>query len=99
LFIPGVNKKCVIPQFDNLTQGNSFDIAKIHHHAVSRIPVALNHLTRQRNFQGIAVSVQMTALTTVIRNTVAGVKLQPTGDTHDGAISGLKQVADCIIAA
>jgi hypothetical protein len=43
--------------------------------------------------------VQVTALATMVRDAMAGVKLQPASNAHDQAISGLKLSADCIIAA
>ena len=81
--IAGIDQKRVIPQVNDFTQGNRFDVTEIHDHAVGRIASTLDDLARQGDFEGVTVPVHVTALAAVIGDAVAGVKFQPASNAHD----------------
>jgi wyosine [tRNA(Phe)-imidazoG37] synthetase (radical SAM superfamily) len=82
---PGVSlpdQKRVVPRFDDVAHGDGLDLGKIHHHAVMRLAGGLDHITSQRDLDGVAMAVQVTALALVVGNAVAGVELEAAGDLH-----------------
>ena len=82
LCIARINKEGVIPQVDEVLLGERFDFGEVHDHAVGRIAGARDDFAGKRDFERIAVPVQVTALALVIRDAVTGVELEAAGDEH-----------------
>src|SRR5690554_866804 len=78
------SEKGMVPRVHNVTLGNGLDVGKIHHHAVGRLAVGLNDFSGEGDFQYVAMTVQVTALTGVIWNPVPGIEFQFAGNTHEG---------------
>ena len=78
-----VHQEGVVPLVDHFTQCNRFDVPEIHDHAIGRVTGFIDHITGEGDFHGVTMPVQVTALAAVIRDAVAGVKLQPASNAHD----------------
>lgn len=80
--IARVNEESMIPAIDQMLLCQPLDLGKVHDHAVNSIAVPMDDVAAKRDFQGIAMPVQVPAMAFMIRNAVAGVKLQATSDEH-----------------
>jgi hypothetical protein len=72
----------MIPQVDHVAFGERLDFGKVHHHAVVRPIAGIDDAAAERDFEGIAVAVQVPALALVIGNPVARVEFEAAGDAH-----------------
>lgn len=84
LSITCIGEKGVIPEIDDEASGDRLDFGEVHHHAIVGLSDRLDHLAGERDFQRIAVAVEMPALAGVVRDAVSGVELDATGDFHEG---------------
>ena len=82
VFLP--DEEGVVPVGDEVFVGDGFDERKIQHHAVARVAGAVERFAFQREFQRVAVAVQVAALAGVFGDAVACVKFKAAGDAHDG---------------
>jgi hypothetical protein len=57
-------------------------LREIHHHSVGRVTVVADDIAGQGDLDRIAVPVQVTTLTLVVGNAMAGVELEAAGDEH-----------------
>jgi len=72
----------VIPDVHHAFPRQAFHLGEIHHHAVERRAVLPDDVAGQCHFQGVTVSMQVSALAGVIGNPVAGVELEASRDAH-----------------
>jgi hypothetical protein len=77
-----MDEEGVIPQVDQMLNGQRLDLGKIHDHPVGAIAVLTDDLAAERDFDGIAMAMQMAALALVVRNTMTGIKLKAARDQH-----------------
>ncbi len=80
--IATIDEEGVIPHLDDMAHGDLLDFGEVHHHTVVRLAGGLNDLSGERDFQRIAMPVQMTALALMVGNAVAGVEFEAAGDLH-----------------
>ena len=80
--IAGIHQKRVVPMIDQVFLGQRFDLGEIHYHAVGRVARLENDVAAQCNFDSIAMAVQMTALAFMVRDAMACIKLEATGNKH-----------------
>lgn len=78
-----IDKEGMVPAADQMLGGNALDVGKVHQHAICREILVMNHIACQRDFKHVAVAVQVTALSLVIRDAVTGIKLKAACDQHD----------------
>lgn len=74
--------KSVIPQIDQMPFGQRFDFRKIHHHAVVGIAGIVVNGSGQGDLHGVAMAMQIAALTLMVGDTVSGVEFQTAGNVH-----------------
>ena len=77
-----INQEGVIPAIDQMALGQGLDLKKIHDHPVSGIAGLSDDVAGKRYLKHVAMPVQMPTLTTVIGNTMPGIKFQAAGDKH-----------------
>jgi hypothetical protein len=63
--------------------GEILDLRKIHHHAIGGITCLVDHIARERDFDGVAVAMQVAALTFMVRDAVASIEFKTAGDQHE----------------
>ena len=80
--VAGIDEEGVIPQVDQMLLGQRLDLGEIHDHSVGCVTVLADDVAGKRNFQRVAMAVQMAALTFVVWNAVAGIKLKAASDKH-----------------
>jgi len=80
--IAGIDEKRVVPTIDKMLPRQGFYLRKIHDHAVGGIAGFIDDVARQRDFDGIAMPVQMAALTLMIGDSMACIELESAGNTH-----------------
>lgn len=72
----------VVPGVDDVTLGDRLDLREVHHHSVGGVALALDNVAGQGNFDGVAVSVQVTALAGMVGDAVTGIEFEAAGDEH-----------------
>ena len=80
--IASVDEKRVIPTIDEMLPGQRLDLREIHDHAIGRVAVLADDISRQSNLDSITMTVQMAALAFVVRNPVTGIELEAAGNAH-----------------
>ncbi len=70
----GMRQKRVIPGRDDLLLNDGFDARKIDDHALFGIAVGRDDVAAYGHLDGVTMTVQVPALTVVMRNSVAGVE-------------------------
>ena len=78
--VAAIYQKCVIPAINQFFLRDTFDVAKVHHHAIVGGTVFVNHLGSQTDFERVTVAVNIAALALVIWQAVAGVKFEAARD-------------------
>jgi len=73
-FVLLTDQKGVIPGIDNQLPGNGLDVGKIHYHTFRGCADGLHDLAFQRDFDRVAVSMQVAALAFVVRNAVPSIE-------------------------
>src|SRR5471030_3006635 len=71
-----VDQEGVVPDVDQMFLGQRLDVGEVHDHAVVGIAFDGDDLAGQRDFQRVAVAVQVAALAFVVGNPVAGVEFE-----------------------
>lgn len=84
--VAGKCQKGMIPFVDQIFLRQILDQRKIHDHAVGGVASLVDDAARQRDFDDIAVTVQMAALAAVVGDAVARVEFEAAGDQHGGFI-------------
>src|SRR5471030_1173729 len=85
-----VDQEGVVPDVDQVFLGQRLDVGKVHDHAVVGVALDGDDLAGQRDFQRVAVAVQVAALAFVVGNPVAGVEFELTCDgQHYGICKSL----------
>jgi hypothetical protein len=83
LLVAAIDQKSVIPYIDQFFLRDAFDVGKIHHHALLGLPFGVDDVAGQRDFDRIAVAVQVSALAVVVGDAVSGIEFKAAGDEHD----------------
>lgn len=78
------DEECMVPDVDHVALGDGLDLGEVHHHAVVGTAGAVDDPADERDFQRVAVPVQMPALALVIGNPVACIELKAACDAHVG---------------
>lgn len=88
--IAGIGEKSVVPFIDKVRLGQCLDLREIHHHAVGGIARFVDDLAGQGDFDDVAVTVQMAALTFMVGDAVTGIELEAARDQHgnSGTLAG-----------
>src|SRR4051812_43978568 len=80
-----VSEERVVPRpYDDFIH-DCLDAREVSDHPEFGVAVGRDDCAADRHLDGIAMAVQMPALTVVIRNTMAGVEFEPAGDAHVGS--------------
>ena len=77
------NEERVIPQINHMLLGEILDLRKIHHHAIGGITSLVDNVTGERDFDGVAVAMQVATLTFMVRDAVACIEFKTAGDQHE----------------
>ncbi len=80
--VPGISEKSVVPRRHDMVLNQRFDPAEIGDHALFRVAIVDDYIAADGYLNGIAMPVQMAALTLVMGNAVTGVEFEPAGDAH-----------------
>ncbi|GAA5157465.1 hypothetical protein GCM10025770_00720 [Viridibacterium curvum] len=79
----------MVPYIDNGATDECLDFREVEHHAVSRIAILARDVAGNRDFDGIAVPMQVSAQAAMIRNAVARIEFESSGDKHEVRAAGL----------
>ena len=85
-FIVTVCQEGMIPLVHQLLIGDTLHIRKIHHHPLFGFAFSRDDVAGQRDFNGVAMSVQVLALAVVVGDAMSGIEFQAAGDEHGGGV-------------
>ena len=66
----------MVPLVDQMLDGERLHVGEVHHHAAIRCAFGVDQIALQRDFEHIAMAVQITALAAVIGDAVARVEFE-----------------------
>lgn len=82
--VAAIYQKRMVPRVYQLRLGDAFDVGEVHHHALCGLSFGSNDVAGQRDFNRVAMPVQMFALAGVVGDAMPGVEFQAAGDEHVG---------------
>ena len=80
--IARIDQEGVIPARNDVLLRQCLDVAKIHHHAVGLIAGAFDDVSGKRHLEGVAMAVQVAALTLMVGDAMSGIEFEAAGDEH-----------------
>ena len=80
--VSSIDKEGVIPEIDNMLASKRFDFGKVDDHSIGGVTVFLVDVATQRDFERVAMTVQVTALALVVGDTMTRIKLKAASDLH-----------------
>ncbi len=86
--VAGIGEEGVVPFIDQVGLGQILDLREVHHHPVGGIPRLVDDPARERDFDGVTMPVQVTALAFVIRDAVSGIEFEAARDEHGNTFLG-----------
>lgn len=77
-----VNQKRMVPGINDLPFRYRLNIREVEHHAFVGDAVCSNRFANQRDLDGVTMTMEVSALAGVVRNSMAGVEFKATGNFH-----------------
>lgn len=87
LLIAPVGKKGVIPSIDQMRLGQRLDFREVHYHPIIGLAGSRDDLPGKRDFDGVPMAVQMSALAAVVGDAMAGIEFEAARDLHGLVLS------------
>lgn len=82
-FVARIDEKRVIPLADEMLHREPLHVREIHHHPAVGRALGLDEIAAQRDFEHVAMPVQIPALAAVIGDAVPRVEFEFSGNQHD----------------
>src|SRR5260363_326392 len=79
-----IDQKGMVPSFNQMSHGERLHLSEVHHHAAVWRPLSLNHATLQRDFEHVAMPMQIPASALMIGNPMSRIECELARDgEHD----------------
>ena len=84
-----IDEKSVVPWINQMLLRQRFDVRKIHDHAIIGVTLDRDNGTGERNFQRVAMAVQIAALALMVGNAMTGIEFELAGNSQHGNLGNV----------
>ena len=81
--VAAVDQERMVPCIHYLLLRDAFDVREVHHHALLRYALGGDNVAGKRDFDGVAMAVQVAALAAVIGDAVPCIKFESACNLHN----------------